>query len=94
MLLGKKVEAAREARGLTQGELITLSQISRSNIQNILYARFYAGGEPSPSYPKLDTIFKLALALRVEMSYLTDWKHPVEPVPPPTPPEGEPPAPS
>lgn len=84
---GQKVEAARAARGLTQDELVARSHLSRTHVQNILYARYYREGDEEPSYPKLDTIFKLTIALELPPDYLGNWSRPVEPVPPPTRPE-------
>lgn len=82
---GRKVEAARKARGLTQDELWRRSDMSRSNLQNILYARHYVpGDEEEPSQPKLETIFKLSVALEVDIGYLVDIRRAVEPVPPPS----------
>lgn len=84
-LFGHKVEATREARGLTQDELVERSQLSRTQVQNILYSRHDIAGSKQPSNPKLKTIHSLARALRVEITYLVDEDRPVVPVPPPTP---------
>ncbi len=75
-LLGRKVAARREQRGLTQERLAELSGISRNQIQNIERSRNNSTdprtGRPGPGNARLDTIYRLADALEVEVAWLVD----------------------
>lgn len=75
-LLGRKVAATRELRGLTQEQLADLTGIHRNQIQNIERNRNNrkdpVTGLPGPGNARLDTIFVLAEALRVELAWLVD----------------------
>ena len=83
-LLGAKVAAVRELRGLTQTELANSVGMQRKSVQNIEYGRASmkgADGTYGPGNPKLDTVFQLAGALRVDLAYLVDPSRPVHPIP-------------
>lgn len=84
-LLGKKVRALREARGLTQEQLAHSTGISRNQIQNIENNRNNAKdaltGRPGPGNARLDTVFRLADELHVDVTYLIDPKVAVHPLP-------------
>lgn len=84
-LLGRKVRALREDRGLTQEALSEKSGIHRNQIQNIENNRNNTKdpvtGRPGFGNAKLDTVFLLADALRVEVTYLIDPKVEVYPLP-------------
>lgn len=86
-LLGEKVRALREARGLTQEQLAHQTGIARNQIQNIEHNRNNSiepsTGRPGPGNARLDTIFLLARELGVEVTYLVDPQRPVEPIPEP-----------
>ncbi len=75
-LLGRKVAAAREARSLTQEQLAALTGISRNQIQNIERnrnnTRDPSSGRPGPGNARLDTIYLLADALHVDVTWLVD----------------------
>lgn len=75
-LLGRKVAATREARSLTQEELAALTGISRNQIQNIERNRNNTKdpetGLPGPANARLDTLYLLADALQVEVTWLVD----------------------
>lgn len=83
--LGMKVVALREARSLTQEQLAGLTGISRNQIQNIERSRNNqrnaSTGRPGPGNPRLDTLFALADALGVDISYLVDPRIDVFPLP-------------
>jgi transcriptional regulator with XRE-family HTH domain len=76
-----KVRAARESMGLTQEQLHDLTGISRNQIQNIEHSRNNSrdskSGRPGPGNARLDTIFLLAEALKVEVTYLIDPTQPI-----------------
>jgi len=84
-LLGEKVRALREARGLTQEQLAPSTGISRNQIQNIEHSRNNTRdpetGRLGPGNARLDTIFLLAAQLRVDVTYLVDPKVEVFPLP-------------
>lgn len=83
-LLGEKVLALRQSRGLTQEQLRDRSGLSRNQIQNLEHNRNNikdGEGHPGSSNARLDTIFALASALSVDVVYLVDPKRSVEPVP-------------
>ncbi len=84
-LLGEKVRALREDRGLTQEQLAHRTGISRNQIQNIEHSRNNSRdpetGRPGPGNARLDTIFMLATELRVDVTYLVDPKVEVFPIP-------------
>lgn len=86
-LLGDKVRALREDRGLTQEDLAYRTGIARNQIQNIEHnrnnAKDPATGRPGYGNARLDTIFRLAHELGVEVTYLVDPARPVEPLPAP-----------
>ncbi|QWF24150.1 helix-turn-helix domain-containing protein [Nocardioides sp. LMS-CY] len=91
-LLGRKVRAAREARGFSQDELAGRTGISRNQIQNIEHCRNNTRdpvtGRPGPGNPRLDTIFILAEVLDIDVTYLVD---PTQAAPEPEPePDSEP----
>lgn len=75
-LLGRKVAATRELRGLTQERLAELTGISRNQIQNIERSRNNTTdpttGRPGPGNARLDTIYRLADALEVDVAWLVD----------------------
>ena len=82
-MLGLKVRAAREARGLSQDELASRTGISRNQVQNIEHSRNNARdattGRPGPGNARLDTIFILAEVLDVDVAYLVDPSRPITP---------------
>lgn len=84
-LLGEKVRALREDRGLTQEELAHRTGIARNQIQNIEHNRNNAKdpvtGRPGYGNARLDTIFRLAHELGVDVTYLIDPTRPVDPLP-------------
>ena len=84
-LLGEKVRALREARGLTQEQLAHATGIARDQIQNIEHNRNNskdsATGRPGPGNARLDTLFLLAQELQVDVTYLVDPRCPVDPIP-------------
>ncbi|MFT3971364.1 MAG: helix-turn-helix transcriptional regulator [Micropruina sp.] len=84
-LLGEKVRALREDRGLTQEELAHRTGIARNQIQNIEHNRNNvkdpATGRPGHGNARLDTIFRLAHELGVDVTYLIDPARPVDPLP-------------
>ena len=84
-LLGEKVRALREDRGLTQEDLAHRTAIARNQIQNIEHSRNNAKdpatGRHGPGNARLDTIFRLAHELDVEVTYLIDPARPVDPLP-------------
>ncbi len=87
-LLGEKVRALREDRGLTQEDLSHRTGIARNQIQNIEHSRNNAKdpvtGRHGPGNARLDTIFRLAHELDVEATYLIDPARPVDPLPEPS----------
>ena len=84
-LLGRKVQAMREARGFTQEDLAEHTGIHRNQIQNIEKNRNNTKdpvtGLPGPGNARLETVFRLADALRVDICYLVDPKVEVLPLP-------------
>ncbi|MBP8919424.1 MAG: helix-turn-helix transcriptional regulator [Micropruina sp.] len=86
-LLGEKVRALREERGLTQEELAHRTGIARNQIQNIEHSRNNAKdpltGRHGPGNARLDTVFRLAHELGVEVTYLIDPERSVYPLPKP-----------
>ena len=85
-LLGAKVRAVRDARGMTQETLAERTGISRNQIQNIEHSRNNLRdprtGRPGAGNARLDTVFLLAHALQVEVTYLVDPGRAVQPIPP------------
>lgn len=66
--MGDRVRALREEHGLTQEQLAERAGISRNQVQNIEHSRNNtkdASGRPGPGNARLDTVFKLAYALKV-----------------------------
>lgn len=84
-LLGRKVRALREDRGLTQEGLAERTGIHRNQIQNIENNRNNTKdpvtGLPGPGNARLETVFLLAAALRVDVTYLVDPQVEVFPLP-------------
>jgi transcriptional regulator with XRE-family HTH domain len=84
-LLGRKVYELRRDRDLTQEGLSDLSGISRNQIQNIEHSRNNqreaSTGHPGPGNARLDTVFRLAYALKVDVTYLVDPEREVFPLP-------------
>lgn len=70
-LLGRRVEARRLALRLTQEQLAEAAGISRNQVQNIEKNRNNAKdpktGRPGPGNARLDTVFRLATALDVDV---------------------------
>lgn len=68
--MGERVAALRRQNGWTQDDLAKKTGISRNQIQNIERARGNQfdprTGEPTPSNPTLETIFRLAEAFAVD----------------------------
>lgn len=80
-VFGAKVRQARLRKGLTQEQLAEAVGMSRTQIQNIEYNANNTRrrpGHPQPANPKLDTVYDLARALNVEVSYLVDPERPAE----------------
>lgn len=81
VLMGQKVAARRLELDLTQEQLAHRAGISRNQIQNIEHSRNNTKdpktGRPGPGNARLDTIFRLAGALEVEVTYLVDPQQPV-----------------
>lgn len=72
---GRRIRDLRRARGMTQEQLAQASGVSRNQIQNVEVARSNARDEdgnpiPSTSNPTLDTIWSIARALDVEVTFL------------------------
>ncbi len=84
-LLGEKVRALREERGLTQEQLAHQTGIARNQIQNIEHNRSNTKdpqtGRPGRGNARLDTLFLLAEELAVDVTYLVDPERAVEPLP-------------
>ncbi|NNG19383.1 helix-turn-helix transcriptional regulator [Naumannella sp. ID2617S] len=74
--LGVKVRTHREAQGLTQEQLAEAAGISRNQVQNIELNRNNQAGAGNP---RLDTVYALARALRVDVGYLVDHRQPLDP---------------
>lgn len=74
--LAGKVRARRLELGLNQEKLAERTGLSRNQVQNIERNRNNSRdpqtGRPSPGNARLDTIFALAHALQVEVTYLVD----------------------
>lgn len=81
-LLGAKVAARRSQLELTQEQLAERAGISRNQVQNIEHSRSNVKdpntGRPGPGNARLDTVFRLAAALEVEVTYLVDPRQAVE----------------
>ncbi len=77
-LLGRRVASTRELRGLTQEQLAELTGLSRNQIQNIERNRNNSKdpvtGIPGPGNARLETVFVLADALQVDVTWLLDTK--------------------
>lgn len=75
-MLGRKVAAARELRRMTQEELAHAAGISRNQVQNIERNRNNSRdpqtGRSGPGNPRVDTLYVLADALQVEITWLVD----------------------
>ena len=83
-VLAEKIYALRIDRGFTQEQLSHHSGLSRNQVQNLERNRSNKRDDfnrPLPSNPRMDTFFSLAVALQVDVGYLTDPSRPVEPVP-------------
>ena len=63
MNIGKKIRVWRDERGLTQNELATRANISRS---------YLAGVETGKYNPSIDTLNNIAAALNVSTSFLME----------------------
>ena len=63
MNIGKKIRAWRDERGLTQNELASRANISRS---------YLAGVETEKYNPSIDTLNSIAAALNVSTSFLME----------------------
>lgn len=63
MNIGKKIRAWRDERGLTQNELASRANISRS---------YLAGVETGKYNPSIDTLNSIAAALNVSTSFLME----------------------
>ncbi|WP_425309407.1 helix-turn-helix transcriptional regulator [Ammonicoccus fulvus] len=75
-----KVRAHREHRQMTQEDLAEAAGISRNQVQNIEANRNNqknSDGRPGPGNPQLDTVFALANALDVDVTYLIDHRRSV-----------------
>lgn len=73
--LGIKVRFHRLQHGMNQEQLAEASGLSRNQVQNIENSRNNQRdekGRAGPGNPRLDTVFALARALRVEVGYLVD----------------------
>lgn len=73
--LGQRVRERREELGLTQEQLAHRTGISRNQVQNIEHSRNNARGPDGKrvggtANPTLDTIWALATALDVEVTFL------------------------
>lgn len=83
--LGERVRLVREARGYTQEQLHDLTGIARNQIQNIEHnrnnTRDPSTGRPGLGNARLDTVFLLAEALKVDVAYLIDPDVPNFPIP-------------
>ena len=83
-ILAEKVYSLRVDRGFTQEQLSHASGLSRNQVQNLERNRSNSKDERGlalPTNPRMDTFFALAIALEVDVAYLTDPSRPVEPVP-------------
>jgi transcriptional regulator with XRE-family HTH domain len=83
-IFSEKVYAVRRARGLTQEQLGEMTGMSRNQIQNIEHNRSNARdqyGNVGTMNARLDTVFSLASALGVDVTYLVDPDRPIEPIP-------------
>ncbi|MDT0201004.1 helix-turn-helix transcriptional regulator [Nocardioides sp. AE5] len=80
-VLGRKVQAAREARRMTQEELAHRAGISRNHVQNIERSRNNQRdpetGKVGPANPRLSTIYAVADAFRVDVTWLMDPEIPI-----------------
>ncbi|TYL45829.1 helix-turn-helix transcriptional regulator [Nocardioides sp. BGMRC 2183] len=74
--MGALVAARREELGLTQEQLAERAGISRNQVQNIEKNRNNTKdsetGLPGPANARLDTVFRLAIALDLGVGYLVD----------------------
>lgn len=75
-LLGRKIVAVRQMRRMTQEDLAHRSGLSRNQVQNIERNRNNTrdpeSGRPGPANARLDTIYLIADALQVEVTWLID----------------------
>lgn len=62
LALGQRIRQVREAIGMTQQELWLRAGLSRAQMQNIERSRSAHGG---PGNPRLETVYRIAQALRV-----------------------------
>ena len=80
-LLGAKVAARRSELELTQKQLAERAGISRKQVHNIEHSRSNVKdpttGRPGPGNARLNTVFRLAHALEVDVTYLVDPKAPI-----------------
>lgn len=81
ILMGEKVAARRLELALTQEQPAHRAGLSRNQVQNIEHSRNNTKnpttGRPGPGDARLDTVFRLASALQVEVTYLVDPQQPV-----------------
>lgn len=80
--IGQKVRHRLEATGMTQGELIERTGLSRSYVKVLLNYRGYRdprSGQRRPPNPTIDVIWRLAEVLEVDPAYLVDLTGDVEP---------------
>lgn len=78
-LLGQRLRAVRKKRGLTQEQLALRVGKDRRTIQQLEYGRATtpdASGGYGPSNPQLDTIWRLALALDIDITALLNRDEP------------------
>ncbi len=83
-VLAEKICALRLDRGLTQEDVSHRSGLSRNQVQNLERNRSNARddqGQQLPANPRMDTFFALAIALEVDVGYLTDPNRPLQPLP-------------
>lgn len=73
--LADKVRVHRDRLGMTQETLAEKTGLSRNQIQNIEANRNNQNG---PANPQLDTVFALAHALQIEVTYLIDPRTPIQ----------------
>lgn len=81
ILMGQKVAARRLELALTQEQPADRAGLSRNQVQNIEHSRNSTKdpttGRPGPGDARLDTVFRPASALQVEVTYLVDPQQPV-----------------
>lgn len=73
--IGLRVRAARKRANLTQEALALKVELDRRTIQQLEYGRSTTPGPDGaygPSNPQLDTLWRLAVALEISLTELTD----------------------